>query len=147
MTLISSLQVSGRRKLFKKYGGSDLLSVMEEGQAALPDDLGMLNGYMRVITGLLAEKAQENQPTLALENAAAAEIETLLTLETLVAVKTAQVTCATLECLRSKLDIWDAIGRDCDGDLPREAIVQSVRNDLTVMTDCRERRILSGGLY
>lgn len=128
-------------------GGSDLLAVMHDGAAALPDDLGLLKGYMRIIAGLLAEKACENQPTLALENAAAAEIETLLALETVVAEKTARVTCDTLECLRSKLDIWEAMEPACSDDLPREAIVQSVRGDIIRLTDRRERRILSGGLY
>lgn len=127
--------------------GNDLLAVLQHGTAALPEDLGMLKGYMRVIAGLLAEKACENQPSLALENAAAAEIEILLNLETLVAEKTAAVACKSLECLRSKLDIWDVMEPACSDDLPREAIVQSVRSDVVRMTHRNERRILSGGLY
>jgi hypothetical protein len=128
-------------------GESDLLAVMQHGSAALPEDLGMLKGYMRAIAGLLAEKACENQPTLALEHAAAAEIEILLSLETLVAEKTAAVSCKSLECLRSKLDIWDVMEPACSDDLPRESIVHSVRGDIARMSYRNERRILSGGLY
>lgn len=126
---------------------SDLMAVLKQGACALPDDLGLLHGYMKLIAGLLAEKAHENQPTLALENAAGAEIETLLRLEALVAARVSEAECQTYACLRAKLDIWNAMTAPDSDEIPRELIVRSVRADVTRLADRRERRTLTGGFY
>lgn len=126
---------------------SDLITVLHHGAAALPEDLGQLRGYLRLISGLLAEKAQENQQTLALENAAAEEISLLLDLEALVAAKAAEVSCKGYSCIQAKLDIWDAIEPPDPEPCPRDTIVQSVRGDVARLAARRERRLVSGGLY
>ena len=106
---------------------------MREGTSALPDDLGKLRGYLRMIGALLEEKARELEPSWEQACAAAAEIVTLQDLETSVAERAIGVRAESLDQVRSKLAIWRALAAGSeDGDLrsPQSRLVLSIEADL-----------------
>lgn len=110
-----------------------LVRALREGSEALPGDIGELRGYLRMIDSLLEEKASEFEPAWDLTCAAAAEVETLLTLERTVAERAIAIRATSIETIRGKLAIWRALGpdsEDCDMDSPRNRLVLSVDEDL-----------------
>ena len=113
-----------------------LVRLLQEGCAALPEDLQHLHAYLMLILGLLAEKAIEHEPTWALALASAAEVERLQHLETCAARKAARIPARTLEQVLTKLSIWQALeaNGEEDDEVPlRDALVHSVRLDLERM--------------
>jgi hypothetical protein len=131
------VQVNGVRNLDIR-----LVRAMHEGTDVLPDDVEELRGYLRMIETLLSEKAGELEPTWELACAAAAEIETLQTLEVAVAERAIAIQATSLEVVAGKLAIWRALapGAD-DGDAAsvRNRLVASVERDIERMSG-RARR-------
>lgn len=109
-----------------------LVRAMRQGTDALPDDVGQLRGYMRMIGMLLAEKAAELEPSWEQACAAAAEIETLQNLEVAVAERAVTIRAESLETVRGKLAIWRALGPASDDEMrsPRNRLILSVEADL-----------------
>jgi len=110
-----------------------LVRALREGADVLPEDLTMLNCYLKMIDRLLAEKAAELEPSWSQACDAAAEIETLQTLETVVAERSITVQAGDLGAVRAKLEIWRALADGAsDGDLstPRNRLILSVEADL-----------------
>lgn len=111
----------------------DLMRALRGGSSVLPEDLGRLRGYLRMIGTLLEEKASELEPSWEQACAAAAEIRTLQELEKSVAERAIAIRARTVEEARSKLAIWRALAPDCDCDdeaSPRNRLVLSVEADL-----------------
>ncbi|MFO1141107.1 MAG: hypothetical protein U1E59_01755 [Amaricoccus sp.] len=104
---------------------------------ALPADIGCLQGYMRMIEGLLEEKASELEPSWEAACAIATEIETLHALETAVAERviamralTASTPCAG----SSRYGARSVAGADdSDERSPRNRLILSVDADLERM--------------
>ncbi len=110
-----------------------LVRALREGKHALPADLGQLRAYLRLIAGLLAEKACEIEADWQEACVAAAELDTLQTLEVAVAERAITVRSDTLDEVRSKLEIWRALAagdEDCDLRDPRNRLILSVEADL-----------------
>jgi hypothetical protein len=110
-----------------------LVRALREGKGVLPADLGQLRAYLRLIAGLLAEKAEEVEADWELACVAAAELDTLQTLEVAVAERAITVRSDTLDDVRSKLEIWRALAagdEDCDLRAPRNRLILSVEADL-----------------
>jgi hypothetical protein len=110
-----------------------LVRALREGKQVLPADLGQLRAYLRLIAGLLAEKAEEVEADWELACVAAAELDTLQTLEVAVAERAITVRSDTLDEVRSKLEIWRALAagdEDCDLRDPRNRLILSVEADL-----------------
>ena len=110
-----------------------LVAAMRQGTDALPDDVGQLRGYMRMIGTLLAEKAAELEPSWEQACAAAAEIETLQNLEVAVAERAVAIRAESLETVRGKLAIWRTLApgaEDEDMVSPRNRLVLSVEADI-----------------
>jgi hypothetical protein len=119
-----------------------LMRAMREGVSALPGDLGELRGYLRIIDGLLAEKAAELEPSWEQACAAAAEISTLQTLEATVAERAIAVRADCLEAVRAKLAIWRALAPGAeDGDMrsPRNRLILSIEADLERLSSAPRR--------
>jgi hypothetical protein len=107
------------------------MRVLRGGAEAMPADLERLRTYLTMARELLAEKANEIEPTWALACEAAAEVETLHRLERQVVERTASVPAANLRDVLIKLDVWAEQAFTAEDDaLPRDAIVRSVRRDL-----------------
>jgi hypothetical protein len=87
---------------------------------------------MMLIGRLLAEKAVEHEPSWSLANAAAAELQTLQDLESIVVRKVARVRAQALDEVLTKLAIWEALEPSEEGDeiSLRDSLVHSVRLDL-----------------
>lgn len=112
-----------------------LIRALREGPSVLPGDLHRLHAYLMLISGLLAEKACEHEPTLELADAAGAETDSLYSLEAMVAERAARVEARRLVDVANKLAIWAAL-EGCDegdGSSPRDRLVQSVRRDLDAL--------------
>lgn len=110
-----------------------LVRALREGALALPGDLTVLGRYLATIDRLLEEKAQELEPNWAQALAAAAEIETLQTLEGAVVQRASEVEAEDLSEIRAKLAIWRAlVAGSPDGDLasPCNRLILSVERDL-----------------
>jgi hypothetical protein len=110
-----------------------LVRALREGKQVLPADLGQLRSYLRLIAGLLAEKSEEVEADWEQACLAAAELDTLQTLETAVAERAITVRSDTLDEVRSKLEIWRALAagdEDCDLRAPRNRLILSVEADL-----------------
>lgn len=110
-----------------------LVRALREGASALPEDLTRLRAYLRMIDALLAEKAAEIEPSWTLACAAAAEVETLHTLETAVAERAIATHARDIGEVRAKLEIWRSLAAGAaDGDMasPRNRLVMSVEADL-----------------
>jgi hypothetical protein len=110
-----------------------LVRAMRQGASVLPEDLTLLRAYLRMIDGLLAEKAAEVEPSWAQACAAAAEVETLQTLEAAVTEKAIAVRSRDLDDVRAKLDIWRALAAGAESDLssPRDRLILSIEADLS----------------
>ena len=110
-----------------------LMRALREGPDVLPDDLNRLYAYVMLISGLLAEKAGEHEPTWRLAEAAGAEIETLHDLEAVVADKAVRVPAGCLNTVLTKLAIWQALeptAEEAADTSLRDRLVASVRRDL-----------------
>jgi hypothetical protein len=110
-----------------------LTRAMRGGAAALPGDLALLRSYLRLIAGLLEEKATDLEHDWGQACAAAAEIETLQTLELAVAERAVAIRAESIETVRGKLAIWRALGPasgDDDMRSPRNRLILSVEADL-----------------
>lgn len=109
-----------------------LVRALREGAAALPGDLDRLRSYMSLIGTLLEEKAGELEPSWEAACAAAAEIETLQTLELTVAERAIATGADTLLAVRTKLAIWKALSAGADEDMaaPRNRLILSIESDL-----------------
>jgi hypothetical protein len=110
-----------------------LMRALREGPEVLPDDLNRLHAYLKLIGGLLAEKATDHEPTWAMALAAAAEIETLQGLEEAVAGKAVAVQARSIWGVLTKLAIWESlepVGEECEDITLRDRLVWSVRRDL-----------------
>lgn len=121
-----------------------LLRALQEGPAALPDDLNRLFGYLRLIGMLLAEKAQEHEPEWRLALISAAEIETLQNLEQLVVEKAIRVPARTLWSLQAKFAIWATLqpeGEDFPAVPARDRLVESARRDIERLARMAGRRL------
>ena len=113
-----------------------LVRAMREGADALPADIGCLQGYMRMIEGLLEEKACELEPSWEAACAIANEIETLHALETAVAERVIAICADSIDAVRGKLSIWRTLGAgsdDSDERSPRNRLILSVDADLERM--------------
>jgi hypothetical protein len=118
-----------------------LVRALREGAGALPEDLTLLRAYLRLIEGLLAEKAVEIEPSWIQSCAAAAEVETLQRLEEAVVERAIAVRAADVDAVRVKLEIWRALAAgEPEGDLsaPRDRLILSIEADLARL--CRHRR-------
>jgi hypothetical protein len=110
-----------------------LVRALREGIEVLPGDIAQLRRYLRMIEALLQEKASEVEPAWDLTCAAAAEIETLLTLEQTVAERAIAVQATSIEGVRGKLAIWRALeadSEDCDMSSARNRLILSIDEDL-----------------
>lgn len=114
-----------------------LVRALSEGMRALPEDLEQLAGYMRLLDGLLWERANEHEDTWRQLAASAAEIETLLGLQTAVADRAIAMRAETLPAVLMKFEIWRGLGagaedKDAATDwmAPRERLVRSIEADL-----------------
>ncbi|MFO1106331.1 MAG: hypothetical protein U1E34_09520 [Amaricoccus sp.] len=117
-----------------------LVRALSEGMRALPEDLGQLAGYLRLLDGLLWEKASEHEETWRQLAASAAEIETLLGLQNAVAERAIVMRAETLPAVLLKFDIWRALGAGAedqdsatDWTATRERLVRSIEADLVRM--------------
>jgi hypothetical protein len=109
-----------------------LLNAMGAGATALPEDMERLGGYMRMIQGLLGEKAEDLEATWGASCASDAEIVTLQELEAAVIERTLGIRAASLGEVIAKLEIWKALADDCADGL-RDRLVLSVLDDLLVI--------------
>jgi hypothetical protein len=109
-----------------------LLNAMGAGATALPEDMERLRGYMRMIQGLLGEKAEDLEATWAASCATDAEIVTLQELEAAVIERTVGIRAASLGEVIAKLEIWKALAEDCADGL-RDRLVLSALDDLTAI--------------
>ncbi len=109
-----------------------LVRALHEGSQALPGDIRTLGGYLKMIGTLLQEKATELEPSWDQACAMAAEIETLQALELAVAERAIAVPAHSIEAVRGKLAIWQALGPDSEDDpqSPRNRLILSVDADL-----------------
>lgn len=110
-----------------------LVRAIREGADALPEDLTLLCRYLRLIDGLLAEKAAELEPSWTQACASAAEIETLQALETAVTERAIAVRAREPSEILAKLAMWRELASgDPDADLgtPRSRLVLSIEADL-----------------
>jgi len=109
-----------------------LVRALGEGSQALPGDIRALLGYVAMIGTLLEEKATELEPSWEQACAVAAEVETLQALELAVAERAIALAADSLEAVRSKLAIWEALGPDADEQpgSARNRLVLSVMADL-----------------
>lgn len=110
-----------------------LMRVLRGGVNEMPDDLTRLHAYLKLVAGLLAEKATEHEPTWEMVRQSAAEIETLHDLEFQVGEKAADVPATNLYGVLTKLMIWETLSGSCSGgDEPSvsDDLVRSVRKDL-----------------
>jgi hypothetical protein len=114
-----------------------LVRALREGPAALPGDIRTLGECLAMIGALLEEKATELEPSWDESCAALAEIETLQALETAVAERAIALTADSIEAVRGKLAIWQALGPEADecAESPRTRLIRSVQADLERM--CR----------
>lgn len=127
------------------------MRALHEGPRALPQDLDRLHDYLRLIDGLLAEKAQEHEPEWALALAAAAETETLQRLEQAVVERAIGVRPRTLWGVLAKLAIWQRLegcGED-EAEAPglRDRLVLSVRSDVERIARSGSGRLRRVGPY
>lgn len=115
-----------------------LVRALREGSQALPGDIRALSGYLRMIGTLLEEKATELEPSWDQACALAAEIETLQALELAVAERAIAVPGESIEAIRGKLAIWQALGPDADDSpqSPRNRLILSVDADLERLSRC-----------
>ncbi len=110
-----------------------LVSAMRAGPDALPEDLGLLVAYLRLLAGFLEEKANELEPDWAQACAATAEIETLHRLEAAVAERAISVPADDLAGVRAKLEIWRALAAgapDSDMSQAHNRLILSIDADL-----------------
>ena len=109
-----------------------LVRALRDGSQALPGDIRALRGYLTMIGTLLEEKATELEPSWEEACAAAAEIETLQTLELAVAERAIALPADSIDAVRGKLAIWQALGPEADEcpDSPRSRLIHSVQADL-----------------
>ena len=91
-----------------------LVRALREGSQALPGDIRALRGYLAMIGTLLEEKATELEPSWEQACAVAAEIETLQALELAVAERAIALPADSIEAVRGKLAIWQALGPEAD---------------------------------
>ncbi len=115
-----------------------LVWAMAEGRAVLPEDLGILQSYLRLIDGLLAEKAGELAPTWREACSDAAEIDTLQLLEATVVERGIAICASCIGDMRVKLEIWRGLAAgDADNDMssPGNRMILSIVADL----DCHQR--------
>ena len=109
-----------------------LVRALGEGWQALPGDIRALLGYVAMIGTLLEEKATELEPSWEQACAMAAEVETLQALELAVAERAIALAADSLEAVRSKLAIWEALGPDADEQpgSARNRLIKSVMADV-----------------
>jgi hypothetical protein len=92
-----------------------------------------LRAYLRMIDGLLEEKACELEPTWAHACSVAAEIDTLQSLEAAVVDRAIGVRAQDLDGVRAKLSIWRAVatqGQWDESSAPLDRLVLSIDADL-----------------
>ena len=113
-----------------------LVRALRDGSQALPGDLRALRGYLAMIGTLLEEKATELEPSWEQACAVAAEIETLQALELAVAERAIALPADSIEAVRNKLAIWQALEPDADdsAESPRSRLIRSVEADLERMS-------------
>lgn len=109
-----------------------LITAIRQGHLALPEDLGLLHGYLRLIDSLLAEKAGELETSWSHCDAASAEIETLQSLEAAVAERAIGVRADGLSDVQVKLEIWRALA---ENDAAYDAASPSHRMILSIVAD------------
>ena len=109
-----------------------LVRALRDGSQALPGDIRALRGCLTMIGTLLEEKATELEPSWEQACAVAAEIETLQALELAVAERAIALPADSIEAVRGKLAIWQALGPDADErpESPRSRLIRSVQADL-----------------
>ena len=110
-----------------------LMAALRSGVGELPNDLGALADCLETIAVLLAEKANELEPSWGEALAAAAEVETLLELEAAVAERVIGVRAASLAEVRRKIAIWQTLADGCDeacADPFRDRLIDSIDADL-----------------
>ena len=110
-----------------------LVRALREGADVLPEDLTLLNRYLKIIDRLLAEKAADLEPSWEQACDVAAEIETLQALEAVVAERSIAVRAEDLGDVRAKLAIWRALADgapDSDLSTPRNRLILSIEADL-----------------
>jgi hypothetical protein len=94
-----------------------LLGMMDRDLRAMPRDLVDLRKCLAMVVDMLAEKASEHERTWALAAGAAAEVETLLQLESAIARRAAELRAGTLRAVLDKLAIWELLAQgDSDGE-------------------------------
>ncbi len=129
---------------------TQLTSAIQSGPAALPADLNRLHGYLGLVVGLLAEKAQDCEPDWAGAVSAAAEIEALFRIEDAVAERAIGVPARNLWAVLTKLEIWGDLSPDGDDDplrQRRDRLIESVRRDITHIARSARSRPLGAGPY
>jgi len=112
--------------------GCLLVRALRDGAQVLPGDIGALRGYLAMIGTLLEEKATELEPSWEQACAVAAELETLQALELAVAERVIGLPADSIDAVRGKLAIWQALGPGADerDDGPRSRLIRSVQADL-----------------
>lgn len=119
-----------------------LVRAMRGGPQALPEDLALLRSYLRLIEGLLAEKADEVEADWPQALAAAAEIETLQGLEAAVAERAIGVPAGDLDDVCAKFEIWRALAQgapEADMSLAHNRLVLSIEADILRLMLARRR--------
>ncbi len=117
-----------------------LVRAMREGQTALPADLRILRNYLRLIDGLLEEKAAELEPSWSQATSTLAEISTLQSLEQTVAERAIAIEAAGLAQICEKLEIWQTLvlgSEEGDPDSTCNRLVFSVIADLLRHRDAK----------
>ena len=115
-----------------------LARALQEGPEVLPPDAQVLNGYLDMIAGLLADHATERQENWSSAVETASSIADLLALEETVGERAISLRAETVESVLQKLRIWrrfnsgDGSCDDVDGRATvRDRLVLSVEADLT----------------
>ena len=120
----------------RDYLGAGLTRALREGLSALPADLEALVGHLRILEGLLGEKAVELEPTWALAQSNAAEIEVLLELQDLIVERAIALQAEGMDDVLAKLAIWRALSDGAEYELRAEdppmlnRLILSVEADL-----------------
>jgi hypothetical protein len=111
--------------------GSVLLRALNEGPAVLPDDAWELLHLLQIIEQLLAEKASNREANWREACVAATEIETLQSIEALIAARAAALRGRDIEEVRAKLEIWSLLEEQAAGsEESLTLLIASIRRDV-----------------
>lgn len=115
--------------------GGGLTRALRDGPSALPDDLEALVRHLLMLEGLLAEKAAELEPTWALSQASAAEIDIQLQLQEMIVERAIGLRAEAIEGVLAKLTIWRTLSDGAEGEMRADAPPRLNRLILSIEAD------------